>query len=821
MPNASPIPHSISTRPSTFRERSARDVQRKREETFLHAFAVALILVCGSLAYSNAITDTFVGLDARESIRDNPYIRSFWPPGNPVSLPMWGSAAVIEQSATVSYRPVFSLVLSLTYNLFGGSAGAFHIVSIAIHLLAAIVMLEAVHLTARNLGASAFESIALGCATSLLWALHPLQTESVTYVVQSSESLMGLFVLLTMYCAIRARSGTHHRAWSAATVVAAAGAIGSKQSAVALPLLLLLYDHTFSPPPTYRRYRPWLYIATSLPIALITSLILHGVRSAARPQRAIDYALSQPGVILHYLRLSFWPEDLFLYVNTDLFQVSSRAGALLLALPIAVALVLTAAGLWRRHWAGYVGAWFFLTLGPTSSFLAISDRIQEHRMYLPLAAIALLVAVVGNFGIDRATTSISVDAPTRRVFKSLTLATILLALGLRTHARNLDYHHEFTAMHPADLHEAFRINADHVLSNPEYLAREQALAHRLLATPDTPQTDRRYAHFILGLAAAQSANFLQAAQEIRRTLADDPKFAYAHHWLGKVLALDDRLQDAIEEFRSAIRLEPDFPYAYVDLGRALLDAGDPVGARRCFHDALGVQPGLAEAHFELGILALERNDAAGAKRHFLRAVEDRPDLADARYELALLQRDEGDLDEAFEHLEAAVRYAPDNAPARYELGQLLVEKGRDAEAEAELRAAIRSQPDFADAHRELAALLVRNHRYAEASALLDEAIRLDPKSAQAHFLLGLVRRARSDLRGSINEFRRAASLAPEEPDPRAMLGIAMLEAGETADARRHLLHALRLDPELEPAREALRRLESIHRESNAPAATAP
>lgn len=815
MSNASAPPPPIPSRSSPEDGRSAKSLDRTRQETFLHAFAVALILICGSIAYSNAVTDIFVGLDARESIRDNPYIRSLWPPGNPISLPMWGSAPVVEQSATVSYRPVFSLALSLTYHLFGGSAGAFHILSIAIHLLAAIVLLEAVRLTAKNLGIGAVHSIALGCATSLLWALHPLQTESVTYVVQSSESLMGLFVLLTLYCSIRARDSARYRGWTAAAVAAAAAAIGSKQSAVALPLLLLLYDHTFAPPPGSRRYRPMLYAATALPVAVITALILHGVRSAARPQRALDYALAQPGVIAHYLRLTFWPDELFLYVNTDLFRVTSAYDALLPAALLALFLLLTMAGLSRRHWAGYAGAWFFLTLGPTSSVLAISDRIQEHRMYLPLAAISLLVAVGGDCGLDRFASWLAVSDRARRILKGLALLAAGLALGIRTHDRNSDYHHEFTAMHPADLHEAFRINADHVLSDPRFLAREATLARRLLAASDSPPPDRRYAHFILGLAASESGNFAAAERELRQVLEDDPEFAYAHHCLGRIFMREGRARDAIREFRAAIRLEPDFPYSYVDLGRVLVNDGDPVGAKQWFEDALHAQPGFAEAHFELGILALQENDNTNAAAHFQRAVTDRPDFADARYELALLQRDAGALDQAFENLEAAVHYAPNDAAARYELGRLLIERGRSAEGEDQLRAAIRSQPKFADPYRELAALLLRNQNVSEASALLEQAIRIDPNSAQGHYLLGMARLAQGEVRDSVAELRRAADLAPDEPDVWSLLGITLIEAGDETNARRHLHHALALDPNQKQAREALRRLDKRHREGAA------
>ena len=124
----------------------------------------------------------------------------------------------------------------------------YHVVNLAIHILGALVLYGVVRRTllcASLRQRYGDEARWLALAVALIWVVHPLQTESVTYLIQRTESLMGLFFLLTLYCVIRGSTSSGRRGWYAAAVVCCALGMGSKEVMVVAPLTVLLYDRAF------------------------------------------------------------------------------------------------------------------------------------------------------------------------------------------------------------------------------------------------------------------------------------------------------------------------------------------------------------------------------------------------------------------------------------------------------------------------------------------------------------------------------------------------------------------------------------------------
>ncbi len=242
----------------------------------------------------------------------------------------------------------------------------------------------------------------LAFSITLLWILHPLQTESVTYVSQSAESLMGLLYLLTLYCLVRRAEadGQGGRLWQCLCVAACLLGMGTKEVMVSAPLVALLYDRAFlsgSFRDAWRRRRP-LYsclAATWLPLALLV-LSTHGRGGTAGFGSGVSpwpsYAMNQLQAIVHYLGLCFWPQPLIFDYGSVLSPPTLRV--LPYALAIAGLLALTAWGLLRRPVLDFLGACFFLILAPSSSIIPVAtEKMAEHRMYLPLIPVVLLVVV--------------------------------------------------------------------------------------------------------------------------------------------------------------------------------------------------------------------------------------------------------------------------------------------------------------------------------------------------------------------------------------------------------------------------------------------
>ena len=399
------------------------------------ALACAAILTAGIGAWSNSFNGPFI-FDDLCAIQTNPTLRHF---------PSWDSFRP-PQVNSISRRPVVNLTLAMNYAISGPGVQGFHAGNLLIHLLAALLLFGIVR---RTLSAEP-RTIAVSFAVALIWAVHPLLTESVTYLTERTESLMGLLYLLTLYCAIRGVSSGHPWRWYAAAIAACALGMGAKEVMVTAPIVVLLYDRCFlsgSFREALRRRLPF-YFGLAATWAILGALMIAypwgGATGAGFGIAAVgpwEYARTQPGVILHYLRLSFWPSSLCLDYA---WPIATSARRILPAAAVIAALL--AGTLWALRRApalGFLGAWFFLILAPTSSFMPIFDAAVERRMYLPLAAI-VTACVLAAYGIgNQLVRRVAESAGTRKLLGSVLAALVLLplaaALGCRTFERNALY----------------------------------------------------------------------------------------------------------------------------------------------------------------------------------------------------------------------------------------------------------------------------------------------------------------------------------------------------------------------------------------------
>ena len=201
---------------------------------------VTTLLASIALAYSDALYGEFV-YDDQHDIVDSPQLRSLWPIWRPIAR------QDLHGGWHVHPRPLATLTFAVNYAWSGLETWSYHATNIGIHMLAALTLFGIVRRTLLlpRCGRTAAEADAGAFVVALLWALHPLQTQAVTYIVQRYESLMAFFYLLTLYAAIRASSSSRPRIWSAVSVGACLAALACKEVAVSAPLIVLLYLRTF------------------------------------------------------------------------------------------------------------------------------------------------------------------------------------------------------------------------------------------------------------------------------------------------------------------------------------------------------------------------------------------------------------------------------------------------------------------------------------------------------------------------------------------------------------------------------------------------
>ncbi|MHC4446834.1 MAG: glycosyltransferase family protein, partial [Planctomycetota bacterium] len=355
---------------------------------------LAAIVAAGVLVYLNSFQGVFV-FDDHGQIVDNQKIRSF--------DHLWGN------------RPLVRLSLAVNYHFGELNVWGYHLVNLVIHLLAGLTLYGIVRRVLL------LEPFRRSCAQSahwfaliiaLVWVVHPLQTESVTYIIQRAESMMGLFYLLTIYCVLRGSTAPRPPVWYAAAVLACALGMASKPVMVTAPIVALLFDWAIlsgSIRRTLRRRWP-LYAGLAstwvLLVATGTTELILSPDSSKRPTAGfgyvgctpLEYALTQPGVILRYLRLAIWPHPLCLDYG---WPIARAAGNVLL--PGVLIVTMAGVSVWsflarKQAWIGFLGLSFFLILSPTSSIVPFAHPAFEHRMYLPLAAVVTVLVFGSHYG---------------------------------------------------------------------------------------------------------------------------------------------------------------------------------------------------------------------------------------------------------------------------------------------------------------------------------------------------------------------------------------------------------------------------------------
>jgi tetratricopeptide (TPR) repeat protein len=614
-----------------------------------------LIVAAGCIAYGGSFDGAFV-LDDDRYIAENDRIRQLWP-----------------LTGVLSHRrPVLDLSLAINYAVGGVDVTGYHAVNLAIHLLASLALYGVVRRSLESIAAPpmAFgaergppqSSIAsatagkLGRAASpvalvvaLVWCVHPLQTQSVTYLIQRSESMMGLFYLLTLYALIRGATSRQGLGWYCVCVACCALGMGTKAVMVTAPIALLLYDRAFltrSWAQTVRR-RWGLYLALAatwsvLWAAGVAKGVLDPSRKTAtvgfsfREVSPVQYLVTQAGVLVAYLKLSLWPRPLCLDYG---WPVARTAAAIAVPGVIVVTLLVGTVWIWfRRPRLGFLGAWFFLVLAPTSSIVPIRDPLFEHRMYLPLASVVVL-AVIGVYallGALRARRWGSARAVTALAVAVVVVAVTVFAGGTirrnRDYRSDLDMWQDIVAKRPKNVRAWYNVGTG-LLDENRLEEAAAALRSSLRVNPrDTRTLDEsaRQAHYNLGKVLSRQGRTSAAAEAYQEALRIDPAMAEAHSDLGNILARAGRYEEALERYRQAVDANPHYIPAYFNYASVLLQLDRAQEAVDLLNQAIEVSPETARLHYLLGTAYQRLGESGAALDAFDRTLELAPGDARAR-----------------------------------------------------------------------------------------------------------------------------------------------------------------------------------------------
>ncbi|HVU36414.1 MAG TPA: tetratricopeptide repeat protein [Opitutaceae bacterium] len=608
-------------------------------------------------AYANSFPgsfffDDFDGVVFNASIRHLHHLgQVLWPP----------------VAAGIGGRPFANLTMALNYGFGGLNAGQFHAVNLAIHITGAILLFGLVRRTLRREPLRerfADASSLVAFTVAAFWALQPVQTNVVDYVSQRTEGLMAALYLLTLYAFARS-ADDRSRGWAVVSVVACLLGMATKEDMATAPVLVLLYDRTFvsgSFGESLRRHR-FTYVGLAATWLLLGELVYHSQLSARGVGFGLgvswhEYAVTECRTVVRYLQRSFWPSPLIFDYGPKYIKTFADAwpGVAILAALVAV----TGVTLWRRPVVGFSLAAFFVLLAPSSSVVPVAEQpCAENRLYLPLAACAVLLGAAAYRAIGR------------WAFAALVAAGI--ALGVATFARNPAFQSE-TA-----------IWWDTVAKNPNNERAENNLGNSLL----------KHGHTQL------------AAPYFNVALRLSPTYADAHNNRGVTLLREGHAAEAVPEFLAAISDKPNFRDAQYNLGEAYIELGRSADAVKALEIDVKLDPDNPKAHNNLGIALLDvgRVEDSIAQEHIALRLD--PEMPEAHYNLGNALGRAGRIPDALAEYDRTLKLDPNFAKAHNNAGTLLMQVGRNADARRHFEAALKINPQYADARRNLA--LVQGH----------------------------------------------------------------------------------------------------------------
>lgn len=469
-------------------------------------------------------------------------------------------APLSEWLASAGVRPVLIFSYWVNYHFWGAGPYSFHFTNVVIHAINCILVFLVLLRILRKAGWTGRRAHITSAIGALVFAIHPLETESVSYVAGRSESLAALFLLLAYVVFLYRR--TESISWMEVCLVMVLFglAVKTKENAVSLAPLLVLTDlfwaESLSLSGLRRNWRLYSLMAPGVAVAAALVFRLLAVSQTAGFSVAsfkwYQYAFTEARAIFTYIRLAVWPTGLSLDHDFAASHTILDHGAILWMLLLA-ALVTAAIRLRRRYpLAGFGLLVFLICLAPTSSIIPLDDALVERRMYLALIGLILIACELGM-----------------RIRLPMTALVVALCLGGLIFGK-LSYDRNRLWGDPDKLLELAAANAVH---NPRPLlnytlvliARGQcAQAPRYLERAEAILPNNYYVNAAWGRALACLGHFDEAVKRLL-TAAQIRPCSAVYEWLGLVYAQVGRSEDAAGALKKSVRMDPNSETAHGSL----------------------------------------------------------------------------------------------------------------------------------------------------------------------------------------------------------------------------------------------------------------
>ncbi len=568
-------------------------------------------------------------------------------------------------------RPLLNLSLAFNYAIGQVDVFSYHVFNLVVHIGASLILFGLIRRTfLLPILSVRYAALALPLAwgAALWWMAHPLQTQSVTYIIQRTESMMGFFYLATLYSLARGiTSRRFQKIWYALAIFACALAMASKEVAATIPIVVVAYQRIFLTSSWKELLRRFKGLNIGLALTWIVQAFLLSqtddyARSAGFLYKGFapwQYTLTQPAVVLHYLKLSFWPASLC--IDYVWMPVRRWEKAVIPLAGIFFLLGWTLVQLKKNPPLGFLGFWFFVILSVSSSFIPIQDIAFEHRMYLSLAAVVVLTLIT----LER-----YLSGPSKQTILIATIIVVTAVLGFLTIQRNKDYQSEIAMWQDVVEKRPGNPRGYNDLGFALMNAKryDEAKPYLLKAVQLFPKYAEAFNN--LGMIALDQGNLAEAQKNFEKAISLDTQYPEFLNNLGLVFFRQKKIEEAVVQYEKAIAAYSDFADAYNNRGVAMVEMKRFDDAIRDYRRAIECKPHFSNAYNNLGVAYILQNRWAEAKSSLSTALALNPQYPKAMNNLGVVLKNEGDYRRARAYFVSALKLQPDYPEAQRNLQEV-------------------------------------------------------------------------------------------------------------------------------------------------------
>jgi len=609
-----------------------------RKQTTLTS--VILIVILGFAVYANSLNGQFVW-DDHNLVKDNTYIKN-WSYPNKIFGGDIGAAVGIRYGA---YRPLQMLTYMFDYSLWKLDVRGYHFTNVLLHILAALAIFWFVSIL--------FDHWPLALFTSVLFLIHPINTEAVTYISGRSDSLALLFILLCFIFYIKGldskNTGFYLLSISSYTL-----ALLSRENSLILPALLLLYHYSFKKKIITREFFSVVCLGLSYVVLRLTAL-----KSILPSLSSCPYLFERmPGffvAIANYIRLILLPFNLHMEYGKKIFHfVDFQAITGVVITSFSLLYAFKKRKLNRLIFFSI--SWFFIALLPQSNLYPINAYMAEHWLYLPSIGFFLILAK-----------GLTHPYQNRR----FRIPAIILTVALFTFYANLTIKQNIYWREPIFFYErTLKYAPDNPklysnLGNVYYALDQKGKAIAAYQKAIEIKPDHLGAYNNLGSAYQAMGKHAEAIAIYQKAIEIDSEYAGTYYNLGNLYKAIDKQAEAVAAYQKAISINPDIAAVHNNLGLIYQAIHKNQEAIASYRRAIEIDPGFAGAYYNLGNVYSALDNEEEAIASYKNAISINPDYAEAYNNLGVIYNRIGKYEEAIVWLNKALELNPEYALAYF------------------------------------------------------------------------------------------------------------------------------------------------------------